>query len=298
MKNIMIKTLTLCLLVGSAIFAQIEEHVTIFIHSNMLTLDTKQIDIYNTITKQQHVVNPKVIIYKNQLELKEYTSLDLNVNKEKSIIAKTSELINRNQKHWTWIGTIAEKHADEGYAFITLNENNLSGEIWTKDYMYRIVPLGDNKGLLFEVDHSKIEYEVFCNSGNNVQNYNSNNQMAPKILSGTTYDALVCYTVAAKNGAGGTTAMHSLIDNMETQTNLIYDRSSSTPEINIVYKHLVNYSETNNLLTDVNRLRINGDGYMDEIHNLRSDWGADVVVLITETGGAVCGQVNGDYSIP
>ncbi len=110
MKNIIfIKVLAFCILASNISFMQNDGQEPIFNHSDKYSLDNEQMEIYNIITKQPHVMNPKIIVYKYQLALNEYRNLELNIGIDKSIYSKTKDFINRNQKHWTWIGTISNE---------------------------------------------------------------------------------------------------------------------------------------------------------------------------------------------
>lgn len=58
--------------------------------------------------------------------------------------------------------------------------------------------------------------------------------------------------------------------------------------LNLVHTVLVNYTETGSMSTGLSYLRGTADGYMDEVHALRNQYGADVVVLIN-TDTDTCG---------
>ena len=107
---------------------------------------------------------------------------------------------------------------------------------------------------------------------------------------GSTIDVMVVYTPAARFSQGGTNAMKSLIDLGFADTNAAYANSGVTQRVRLVYAGEVNYQETN-LLTDLARLQGTADGYMDEVHELRNLYGADIVSLWGNyTAG--CGQSN------
>jgi peptidyl-Asp metalloendopeptidase len=105
---------------------------------------------------------------------------------------------------------------------------------------------------------------------------------------GSTIDVMVAYTAAARNGAGGATAMSSLINLMISETNTSYSNSGINPRVRRVHAVEVSYTESGNLSTDLSRLRSTTDGHMDNVHSLRNTYKADLVGLITESGSA-CG---------
>lgn len=51
--------------------------------------------------------------------------------------------------------------------------------------------------------------------------------------------------------------------------------------LNLVYMGPSDYVETNSMPTALSRLRSTTDGYQDQVHALRDQYGADVVVLIS-----------------
>jgi hypothetical protein len=51
----------------------------------------------------------------------------------------------------------------------------------------------------------------------------------------------------------------------------------------------VAYTESGNISTDLTRLRNTTDGFMDQVHQLRNQYKADLVALIVDNGGGYCG---------
>ena len=94
-------------------------------------------------------------------------------------------------------------------------------------------------------------------------------------------DVAVFYTQAARENVGGTDEIATAIDLMVAETNMAYMNSAVNQRINLVaVEEVVGYRETNNLETDIFRLRSTSDGYMDEIHDIRDEVAADIVLLI------------------
>ncbi len=97
-------------------------------------------------------------------------------------------------------------------------------------------------------------------------------------------DALVVYTQAARNGAGGTNAMLATIYLAVAETNQSYINSDINQRLNLVHVAEVSYTETGTLATDLSNLKGKTDGNMDDVHTLRDRYGADVVAMITQSG--------------
>ncbi len=105
----------------------------------------------------------------------------------------------------------------------------------------------------------------------------------PDAGSNTNVDVMVVYTAAARNGAGGVSAIHSLIDLAIAEANDAYENSLIPVTLNLVYRGEVTYTESGSASTDLTRLQNSGDGHMDAVHAIRNQYGADVVCLFTET---------------
>ncbi len=108
--------------------------------------------------------------------------------------------------------------------------------------------------------------------------------------SGARFDVMVLYTPAALAAGGGTAAMTALANLAVAETNTAYSRSGVIPQVRLVYTGEVSdYTEVGDFNTDLSRLRSPSDGFMDDIHSLRNAVGADMVSLIIEGNGSLCG---------
>ncbi|MCL2246773.1 MAG: zinc-dependent metalloprotease, partial [Lentimicrobiaceae bacterium] len=105
-----------------------------------------------------------------------------------------------------------------------------------------------------------------------------------------TVDLLYVYTPAAELWAAnntGQTDIHDLITISLQKANTVMQNSGTGITYNIAYKHLTNYVEDDSSI-DLDRITNTNDGYMDEVHDLRNAFYADVIVFIPEvtfTGG-------------
>lgn len=106
----------------------------------------------------------------------------------------------------------------------------------------------------------------------------------------TTIDVLVVYTSAARTAWGGVAQSNSFIATAITNFNTALINSGvSNVTINLVYAGEIVYTETGNINTDLASFRNNGDGIMDDVHTLRSTYGADLCALLTSTPTNTCG---------
>ena len=105
-------------------------------------------------------------------------------------------------------------------------------------------------------------------------------------------DAMIVWTSQAEAAAGGRVAMESLALGSVENANLIYANSGVNAQLRLVYAARVNSPETpGDISGDLGALRAAGDGRFDEVHSLRTQYGADVVTLLGEgyRGAGSCG---------
>lgn len=106
----------------------------------------------------------------------------------------------------------------------------------------------------------------------------------------TTIDVMVVYTTAARMGWGSVAQSNSQIATAITNfNNSLINSGIPNVTINLVYAGEIVYVETGNISTDLSRFRAPADGFMDEVHTLRTTYGADLCALITATPTNTCG---------
>ncbi|GHV08547.1 hypothetical protein FACS1894160_3010 [Bacteroidia bacterium] len=117
-------------------------------------------------------------------------------------------------------------------------------------------------------------------------------------------DILIVYTPAAEAWAnrmeGGIT---NTLAGAMAKTKAVIDNQGNGDKINLVYSQQVTYTENvSNMNLDLDRLTGTADGYMDEVHLLRKQYSADIVVLfalndvIGGLGWVLMNDTDGDYS--
>lgn len=105
---------------------------------------------------------------------------------------------------------------------------------------------------------------------------------------GPVIDVLVAWTPAARNSAGGVNGIQATIAGWAASTNQYYANSLVKQSIRIVRTQETAFTETTSAGTDLDLLRGTTDGFMDELHAARNQWGADLVHLVSNSIG-VCG---------
>ena len=108
-------------------------------------------------------------------------------------------------------------------------------------------------------------------------------QVAPVMI-----DIGVFYTSAARRHLGGTAEIEAEIDLMLAVTNQAFLDSGAVVQYSLVGTQRVDFDEYRSAFLDFWYFVGTHDGYMDGIHDVREEWGADIVVLISRSTGA-CG---------
>ncbi len=97
---------------------------------------------------------------------------------------------------------------------------------------------------------------------------------------------LVLYTSAAANSVSN---IYNTALLAEEESNISFANSEINCKIEIVYIGKTSYIESSSSTTDVNRFKETNDGYMDEVHTLRTKYAADICVLL-ENISRYCGE--------
>lgn len=184
-----------------------------------------------------------------------------------------------------YIGTVA------GIAFssaVLVEENGVvSGNVNVLGDKYQIRNFGGTGHVIRQIDPAALapDHVIPPASGPVDSRPVRVNASAPTVAAintaaddGSLIDVLVVYTPAARISQGGTAAIKSLINLGITETNNAYANSQVTQRVRLVYAGELNYAEVD-LLTDRDRLQGATDGFMDEVHELRNLYGADLVSL-------------------
>jgi hypothetical protein len=105
----------------------------------------------------------------------------------------------------------------------------------------------------------------------------------------TVLDVMFVYTPAARAGAGGVAGITALINSAIAEANDAYTRSGINARLNLVHAAEVAYTESGNAQVDLPRLQNPSDGQMDTVPQLRNQFGADIVCLLTESMASYAG---------
>ena len=125
--------------------------------------------------------------------------------------------------------------------------------------------------------------------GSDFFDYSNDSDLSPGTQSddGSVIDLLVVYTSEARIQEGGTSAIESLIDLAESETNAAYSNSGVAYVVNVVAKEEINFSESGLGFGGI--LSAAQNGSITGLHGLRDTHGADLVVILVKGDGSLCG---------
>jgi len=97
-----------------------------------------------------------------------------------------------------------------------------------------------------------------------------------------TVDVMIVYTPAAEADAVGYGGINNCIMQAMMTGQTVMDNSDTSVTLRLVHSARVDYIESGSLITDRDRLRSTTDGIMDEVHQWRDEYGADLVALLVD----------------
>lgn len=188
-----------------------------------------------------------------------------------------------------WVGHIEEDPDSE--VILAAKGNTLAGTVSTDGRLFEILFVNGNTHAVREIDLTQLPPEDPAEAPDTTGDTGDsglNDLGAGDTSTGQVVDVMVVYTPKVRTNAGGDNAIQSRILNAASAANQGYLNSNIDIALNLVYMGAVDYAETNSMPTSLSRLRSTTDGYLDLVHPLRDQYGADVVILLT-TDTDYCG---------
>ena len=191
-------------------------------------------------------------------------------------------------------GLVSLHARDEGAdsaVSLVIDGQDVLGDIRRREALYKLTPLGGGLTAVYRYDTSQLRRHP--------ENWDElmrditpdaaprGDASGPGADSGDVIDIMVVYTSAARVEAGNIELfIQFAIDN----THRAYKNSDIKPRLRLVHAAETDYVLVSDLIQSVERLSDPDDGYMDEIHGLRDDHKADLVVLIVARDSqGICG---------
>ena len=210
-------------------------------------------------------------------------SLVLNLFDDVVLTAVLDTLDSTIPEFFSWIGHI--EGIKQSNVTLVIGEGMVQGSVTLPDAFYQISHVGNGVHAIYEIDQAAFPTEL-----DPIPVDSPDNAIAFDMISaddGSVIDVIVFYTEKARIAAGGSDNITAQILKAGQDTNIGYANSGVIQTIHLIdpyaYDAEVRYDETNFDWTEtLTRLRGNGDGYMDEVHELRNRYNADIVVLIVD----------------
>lgn len=227
--------------------------------------------------------------------------VNINLPEKASIQADKVELIEHSGDLYSWKGKFGESL---GNADFVVHDDMITARISSADFVYLIYPISGGLHVLIECsgpnmpqDESAEGYQSMIEQGVKSAAQNEAARQDPetglkgsaRLLGGDCkVRIIVMYTnTTAANMADPIGFINSCID----ATNTAYNNSGINFNVELAVAKKVAYTESLNSSTDKTRFRNTSDGFIDEVHDLRAYFDADMCVLITENlQSNVCGE--------
>lgn len=274
-------------------------------------------ELFETLDYQQHNT---VLSDDNGTAVKSHGSLTVRINKELLRQQRNQISANNNRKNKKIVefklpdGTVHElvitrfkDNAIGGYSAFghikgqpknkvvinAVNDEAFAGTIIVDDISFKITPKSDGVSVVEQI----LGPEYQCGGGKHSthdiesgvqqqidEQMNAYNHDDVQTSATSQVDVMIIYTPAARNGAGGTNNMMALAQQSVDQMNLSLQNSRVNAFVNLVYSGEVSYSETGSGYTDLDWVTANSG-----VARLRDQYGADLVGMIIENPGNLCG---------
>lgn len=217
-------------------------------------------------------------------QLKYASKINLNLFPDLHQIASLQRMEYRSSDDFSWFGSV--NASDNIQAILTVKGNALYGNISIDHQMYQISPVSPPLHEIAMIDYTDfpIEHLPIEKHSSLQKDTSLNNTRYQQGDDGSVIHIMVVYTKKAANESG---YIDALIQLAIDETNLSYEQSNVQTRLNLAHVHQVDYNEQD-ILADLKHLSIQNDGYMDEIHALRDQYCADIVVML-ESSNSYCG---------
>jgi hypothetical protein len=258
--------------------------------------DTQEHYLYKAMESELHRSYSIATVDMNALELDKIT-----VNLPNGLSYDFSKDHSRQPaygKRKLWIGTGDDVTWKAHFVWY---DGHITGHIAIDDIAYVVRDISDGKVAVIEVDLFADEgcltsNELFTDDSEQKRNEdldhdnpgkgNEKNGVTPQLLGTGECKVRVLVTYTASANAAFTDMLSEII-NQVAIANTGYINSSTGFQIELAVCYQNNYTESGSSSTDLSRFRINGDGFLDDVHNERSLWSADQCVLIINGGGGI-----------
>lgn len=220
--------------------------------------------------------DPKAVAVEAEAVALELPDLDLEARRIESYLTESGSLL--------WTGVILAPGAKElefdplDTLTLVVNGGRITGNVRYQGAWYQIRPLTSGGHVVVTVDLSRVpaddppDFALLPVLPALIQGVEDADAVGDTVIT-----VLVNYSPAAASASGD---INGLIDLAMAEANQAYDQSGVQIDLVLAKRSRVTYTESNNSLTDLNRYQGTSDGFMDYIHTQRTQYGADVGILL------------------
>ena len=211
------------------------------------------------------------------------TILELNLFPGETLSVRIDKISTHLSGGYSLIGSIVDQPLSQ--VLFAVHGNTVTASLRMPGLLCELRPMGDGSYGVYDLDPDAYPGDSLIT----LADLPDTSEDPPSTMQddGSLIDVLVVYTASARQGAGSTSAMESLIDLAESLTNTSLSDSGVTPRIRVVHREEVSYSESGFSYSGaLNDLR---DGDVPNVLALRDQYGADLVAMIVEGDTSLCG---------
>lgn len=220
-------------------------------------------------------------------------AITLNLFDDVQLRARKHQLEATRSGGLVWRGRLLDV---AGEATFAVQDGVVAGTVFAGDKVYEVLYAGDGEHDVREIEPSEFPTDDPNADLPSVEPDPQADAMDAAVAAemagdaASQVDVMVIWTPAARTAAGGVSAIQSLVNLAVANTNTGYANSAVTQRARLVYSGELAYSESSPS-TDLSRLAMTTDGYLDSVHTLRNTYGADVVTLLGEgyVNAGACG---------
>lgn len=176
----------------------------------------------------------------------------------------------------TWRGTLTNT---QGYFYAARSGDAFIAHVGTKKGVYEVSKVGDGIYRVILLDQAKNREDapgtLKVGDFSSPANKEADDSRAR-------IDVMAAYTPQSLAGEGSLSALYARIALAVAETNGSYSKAGVTTRIRLVHIEPVDYTESGDFQTDLNRVINPSDGHMDNVPRARNGYGADMVGLILE----------------
>ncbi|MBI3424413.1 MAG: fibronectin type III domain-containing protein [Acidobacteria bacterium] len=216
------------------------------------------------------------------------TEFQLQLPDGPSVVLRKSGHERRSAGNAVWRGVTKDGRNLE--AVLTVKNGLLAGALRNSQELYEIRPGAEGGQIIEKLDPASFQP---CGGGagparSEAPNHELELQLRSEALQATTpveIQLLSVYTAAAKNAAGGTAQIEATIQAAVDNANAVFINSQVNARYTLAGTAEVDYVESGTISTDLSWVQSNAG-----VAALRNQYGADMVSLIINNGGAYCGM--------